>query len=55
LPTEVEMCNGAGVCRKLTTGAMCPSFMATREEEHSTRGRANLLRAALSGRLPAKN
>lgn len=51
--TEVEMCNGAGVCRKLTTGAMCPSFMATREEEHSTRGRANLLRAALSGRLPA--
>ncbi len=50
---EIEMCNGAGVCRKLTTGAMCPSFMATREEEHSTRGRANLLRAALSGRLPA--
>ena len=31
---------------------MCPSFMATRDEEHSTRGRANLLRAALSGRLP---
>ena len=51
---EVEMCNGAGVCRKLTTGAMCPSFMATREEEHSTRGRANLLRAVLSGRLPAQ-
>lgn len=50
---EIEMCNGAGVCRKLTTGAMCPSFMATREEEHSTRGRANLLRAALSGRLSA--
>ena len=51
--TEIEMCNGAGVCRKLNTGAMCPSFMATREEEHSTRGRANLLRAALSGHLPA--
>jgi len=50
---EIEMCNGAGVCRKLTTGAMCPSFMATREEEQSTRGRANLLRAALSGRIPA--
>ena len=32
--------------------AMCPSFQATREEEHSTRGRANLLRAALSGQLP---
>ena len=53
MPHEVEMCNGAGVCRKLTTGAMCPSFMATREEEHSTRGRANMLRAALSGLLPA--
>ena len=47
----VEMCNGMGACRKLT-GTMCPSFMATRDEEHSTRGRANLLRAALSGRLP---
>ena len=47
----VEMCNGMGACRKLT-GTMCPSFMATREEEHSTRGRANLLRAALSGKLP---
>jgi Fe-S oxidoreductase/FAD/FMN-containing dehydrogenase len=52
LPMAIEMCNGAGVCRKLTTGAMCPSFMATREEEDSTRGRANMLRAALSGRLP---
>ncbi len=48
----VEMCNGAGVCRKKTTGTMCPSFMATREEEHSTRGRANALRAAISGVLP---
>ena len=48
----VEMCNGAGVCRKKTTGTMCPSFMATREEEHSTRGRANALRAAMSGLLP---
>ena len=50
----VEMCNGAGICRKETTGVMCPSFMATREEEHSTRGRANALRAALSGVLPAE-
>ncbi|MCK6624277.1 MAG: FAD-binding protein [Anaerolineae bacterium] len=49
----VEMCNGAGVCRKKTGGTMCPSFMVTREEEHSTRGRANALRAALSGALPA--
>ena len=48
----VEMCNGMGACRKLD-GTMCPSFMATREEEHSTRGRANLLRAAMSGKIPA--
>ena len=47
----VEMCNGMGACRKLE-GTMCPSYMATRDEEHSTRGRANLLRAALSGNLP---
>ena len=47
----VEMCNGMGACRKLD-GTMCPSFMATRDEEHSTRGRANLLRAAMSGKLP---
>ena len=46
-----EMCNGMGACRK-ETGTMCPSYMATREEEHSTRGRANLLRATLSGALP---
>ena len=32
---------------------MCPSYMATREEEHSTRGRANALRSAMSGALPA--
>ena len=48
----IEMCNGAGICRKTTTGTMCPSYMVTKEEEHSTRGRANLLRAALSGALP---
>ena len=48
----VELCNGAGVCRKELTGTMCPSFMATKDEEHSTRGRANLMRAMLDGRLP---
>ena len=48
----IEMCNGAGICRKRTTGTMCPSFMVTREEEHATRGRANALRAAISGQLP---
>lgn len=41
----VEQCNGSGVCRKLDAGVMCPSYRATREEMHSTRGRANLLRA----------
>ncbi|MGQ0636960.1 MAG: FAD-binding and (Fe-S)-binding domain-containing protein [Planctomycetaceae bacterium] len=49
----VEMCNGSGVCRKTLTGTMCPSYMATRDEEHSTRGRANALRLALTGQLPA--
>ncbi len=48
-----EMCNGSGVCRKTATGTMCPSFMATGDEEHSTRGRANALRLVLSGGLPA--
>lgn len=47
-----ELCSGVGACRKKTDGTMCPSYMVTREEEHSTRGRANLLRAVLSGVLP---
>ncbi len=47
----IEMCNGMGACRKIE-GHMCPSYIATRDEEHSTRGRANLLRAAMSGKLP---
>ena len=47
----VEMCNGAGVCRQLDGGVMCPSFQATRDEAHSTRGRANTLRAAMTGKL----
>ncbi len=49
----IEMCNGQGACRKTLGGTMCPSYMVTREEEHSTRGRANALRAAMSGALPA--
>ncbi len=51
----VEMCNGVGVCRKKLEGTMCPSYMATGDEEHSTRGRANALRAVLSGRVPASD
>lgn len=48
----VELCNGNGACRKLHSGTMCPSYMVTREEQDSTRGRANALRMAMSGALP---
>jgi len=47
----IERCNGNGACRKLRAGTMCPSFMATRKEKDSTRGRANALRSALAGDL----
>ena len=47
----IEMCTGIGHCRKTTSGTMCPSYMATRDEEHSTRGRANALRMAIAGEL----
>ena len=47
----VEMCNNNGHCRKSDAGTMCPSFRATGEEQHLTRGRANTLRLALSGQL----
>jgi FAD/FMN-containing dehydrogenase/Fe-S oxidoreductase len=47
----VEMCSGLGACRKTLDGTMCPSYMATREEADSTRGRANTLRLAMAGRL----
>ena len=40
-------CNGNGLCRKETGGAMCPSWRATREERHATRGRGNALREAI--------
>jgi Fe-S oxidoreductase len=43
-----DRCMNIGVCRKGSTGVMCPSFMATRDEEHTTRGRANALVKALS-------
>lgn len=46
-----ELCNGAGVCRKKSGGTMCPSYMATLDERHSTRGRGNALRLAISGQL----
>jgi FAD/FMN-containing dehydrogenase/Fe-S oxidoreductase len=47
----VEMCNNNGHCRKFDAGTMCPSYRATRDEMHLTRGRANTLRLALSGQL----
>ena len=47
----VEQCTGVGACRKTQTGVMCPSYAATRDEIHSTRGRANALRLALTGQL----
>jgi FAD/FMN-containing dehydrogenase len=46
-----ELCNGNGMCRKTASGTMCPSYMVTRDEQHSTRGRANALRMVLSGAL----
>ena len=51
LAGAVEMCSGLGACRKKLSGTMCPSYMATQEEAHSTRGRANVLRLAMNGRL----
>ncbi len=47
----VEMCSGVGACRKKLSGNMCPSFMATRDERDSTRGRANVLRLAMTGKM----
>ncbi|MEK9776761.1 MAG: FAD-linked oxidase C-terminal domain-containing protein [Quisquiliibacterium sp.] len=49
----VEMCNNNGHCRKFDAGTMCPSYRVTRDERHLTRGRANTLRMALSGKLGA--
>jgi FAD/FMN-containing dehydrogenase/Fe-S oxidoreductase len=45
-----EKCNGSGDCRKshLMGGTMCPSYMATRDEQHTTRARANVLRQILT-------
>jgi FAD/FMN-containing dehydrogenase/Fe-S oxidoreductase len=44
-------CIGVGACRKLDSGAMCPSYMVTLEEEHSTRGRAHMLFELLQGEV----
>jgi FAD/FMN-containing dehydrogenase/Fe-S oxidoreductase len=52
LARAAEACNGNGACRS-RAATMCPSYQALRDERHSTRGRAVILRAALEGRLPA--
>jgi len=44
------MCSGVGQCRQRLVGTMCPSFVATGDETHTTRSRANALRVALSNR-----
>jgi FAD/FMN-containing dehydrogenase/Fe-S oxidoreductase len=44
-------CIGVGACRKLDGGSMCPSYMVTLEEEHSTRGRAHMLFEVLQGEV----
>jgi FAD/FMN-containing dehydrogenase/Fe-S oxidoreductase len=46
---SIELCNGVGVCRKTQGGAMCPSYRVTRDEQDTTRARANALRIALQG------
>ena len=46
LAKAVEMCNNNGHCRKFDAGTMCPSYRVTRDEQHTTRGRANTLRLA---------
>jgi Fe-S oxidoreductase len=51
LQGAVEMCNNNGACRKLAGGVMCPSFRVTGDERDVTRGRANVLRLAITGQL----
>jgi ferredoxin len=48
----VELCNGCGTCRQTDSDVMCPSYRGMAEEAVTTRGRANMLRAAISGELP---
>ena len=53
LVRATELCNGAGACRKSSgNGTMCPSYHATKEEQHTTRGRANIFRQVLQSANP---
>ena len=51
LSGAAEMCNNNGACRKSVGGVMCPSYRVTRQEKDLTRGRANVLRLALTGQF----
>jgi FAD/FMN-containing dehydrogenase/Fe-S oxidoreductase len=51
LEHATERCVGVGACRNTEGGVMCPSYRATLEEKHSTRGRAHLLWEMLAGSL----
>ena len=51
----MERCVGVGKCRRHEHGTMCPSYMVTREEKHSTRGRARLLWEMLNSNALRKN
>ena len=53
-PAATLRCVGVGACRKADAGTMCPSFMATGEELHSTRGRAHLLWELMQGEVLSK-
>jgi 4Fe-4S dicluster domain/FAD linked oxidases, C-terminal domain len=44
-------CVGAGKCRDIESGTMCPSYMVTRDEQHSTRGRTRILYEMLQGQV----
>jgi FAD/FMN-containing dehydrogenase/Fe-S oxidoreductase len=50
----IERCVGVGKCRRHEGGTMCPSYMVTREEKHSTRGRSRLLWEMLNGEIIGK-
>ena len=50
----VELCNGCGTCRQTGSETMCPSYRGMKDEMATTRGRANMLRAAISGEIPTE-
>ncbi len=50
----IERCVGVGQCRRNEEGTMCPSYMVTREEKHSTRGRSRMLWEMLNGQVIGK-